>query len=344
MIQTKIEEFCGERNAELVDRLTGVWNSSVRTSHHFLSEQDITGLIPQVKAALQGIEHLIIAWEGAEPVGFMGIQEHKIEMLFLAPSSIGKGLGREMIKLAIDRYGAEYVDVNEQNEQAEGFYRHMGFRTFRRDETDEQGNPFPILHMRIAKKIVVLLASGKRKGNTAQLVDSFARGATEAGHEVEVISLVEHEVKGCLGCNACRYEKPCVQKDAFNGLVPKIKEADCLVFASPLYFWTVSARIKAFIERFYSIAIKDDNPPFGRYEKYPVKDCALLMTAADDNFWTFDKAADYYRYTFIHYIGFHDKGMLLAGGCGHTDGKPQIDKTNHLEEAYEFGKNIYGKD
>lgn len=193
------------------------------------------------------------------------------------------------------------------------------------------------------KKILVIQSSGRSKGNTAQLVESFVKGANERGHYTEVISLVKNEVKPCLGCNACRYEKPCVQKDAFNELIPKIKEADCLVFASPLYFWSMSARIKAFIERFYCIAIKDEKPPFGRYEKYPVKDCALLMTAADNNFWTFEQAVSYYQYTFIHYIGFHDKGMLLAGGCGHTDGKPQIDKTNHLKEAYEFGKNIYSE-
>ena len=193
------------------------------------------------------------------------------------------------------------------------------------------------------KKILVIHSSGRSKGNTAQLVESFVKGANEKGHYTEVISLVKNEVKPCLGCNACRYEKPCIQKDAFNELIPKIKEADCLVFASPLYFWSMSARIKAFIERFYCIAVKDGTPPYGRYEKYPVKDCALLMTAADNNFWTFEQAVSYYQYTFIHYIGFHDKGMLLAGGCGHTDGKPQIDKTNHLKEAYEFGKNIYSE-
>lgn len=193
------------------------------------------------------------------------------------------------------------------------------------------------------KKILVIQSSEKANGNTAQLVNSFVKGAQEKGHSVEVISLVKNEVKPCLGCNACRYEKPCIQKDSFNELVPKIKEADCLVFASPLYFWSMSARIKAFIERFYCIAIKDENPPFGRHEKYPIKDCALLMTAADNNFWTFEQAVSYYQYVFINYIGFRDKGMLLAGGCGHTDGKPQIDKTNHLKEAYEFGKNIYSE-
>ena len=187
------------------------------------------------------------------------------------------------------------------------------------------------------KRIVVIQGGGRPKGNTAQLVDSFKRGAEEAGHSVEVISLLRHEVKGCLGCNACRYGKPCVQKDGFNDLVPKIKEADLLVFASPLYFWTVSSRIKAFIERFYCIAEKDPNPPLGRYERYPVKDCALLMTAADNFFWTFEQAVSYYQFALVNYIGFHNKGMLLAGGCGDTNGKPQIDKTDHLEKAYQFG-------
>lgn len=70
-------------------------------------------------------------------------------MLFLSPSCIGTGLGKRLVSLALRQYDVEYVDVNEQNEKAEGFYRHMGFRTFRRDETDEQGHPFPILHMRM---------------------------------------------------------------------------------------------------------------------------------------------------------------------------------------------------
>lgn len=191
------------------------------------------------------------------------------------------------------------------------------------------------------KRILVIQGGGRPKGNTAQLVSHFVLGAEEAGHHVEVVSLLKNEVKGCLGCNACRYSKPCVQKDSFNDIVPKIIEADMIVFASPLYFWTISSRIKAFVERFYCIAEEDPNPPLGRYEKYPNKDCALLMTAADDFFWTFEQAVSYYQFALVNYIGFHDKGMLLAGGCGDTNGKPQIEKTKHLEEAYLFGKNIY---
>ena len=167
------------------------------------------------------------------------------------------------------------------------------------------------------------------------------KGAEEAGHLVEKVSLLKTEVKGCLGCNACRYGKPCVQKDGFNELVPKIKGADLVVFASPLYFWTISSKLKAFIERFYCIAEEDADPPYGRYERYPVKDSALLMTSADEFFWTFEQAVSYYQFAVVNYIGFHDRGMVLAGGCGDTNGKPQIDKTGHLREAYEFGKNLY---
>ena len=113
------------------------------------------------------------------------------------------------------------------------------------------------------KNILVIQGGGRPKGNTVQLIDSFVKGAMDTGNTVEVISLIKNEVKGCLGCNACRYGKPCVQKDAFNDLVPKIKAADCLVFASPLYFWTISSRIKAFIERFYCIAEEDPSRPSG---------------------------------------------------------------------------------
>lgn len=117
-----------------------------------------------------------------------------------------------------------------------------------------------------------------------------------------------------------------------------------VVFTSPLYFWTISSKLKAFIERFYCIAQRDETPPYGRYEKYPVKDAALLMTSADDFFWTFEQAVSYYQFAIVNYIGFTDKGMLLAGGCGDTNGKPNIRSTAHLKSAYEFGKNIYHND
>ena len=79
------------------------------------------------------------------------------------------------------------------------------------------------------KNILIIQGGGRPNGNTSQLVNSFMSGAKECGHTVELISLLKNEVKGCLGCNACRYGKPCIQKDSFNDLVPKIKNADCIV-------------------------------------------------------------------------------------------------------------------
>lgn len=191
------------------------------------------------------------------------------------------------------------------------------------------------------RNITIILGGGRPAGNTFQLAKSFMEGAQTAGHNVELISLNKHTVNGCIGCNACRYGKPCIQKDDFNDLRPKISGSDCLVFASPLFFWTISAKLKAFIERFYCIAEEDPHPPLGRYERYPVKDCALLMTSADDFFWTYTQALSYYQFTLINYIGFTDKGWLLAGGCGDTNGKPGIAETGYLQKAFIFGKNIY---
>ncbi len=66
------------------------------------------------------------------------------------------------------------------------------------------------------KNILIIQGGGRPNGNTDQLIGQFKKGAEDAGHHVEIISLMKEEVKGCLGCNACRYEKPCVQKDAFG--------------------------------------------------------------------------------------------------------------------------------
>lgn len=112
---------------------------SVRATHHFLTEKDIVRLTPQAEEALRHIETLWVLQDGQSPIGFMGVQNRKIEMLFLHPAYIRKGLGRMLV---------EYVDVNEQNPGAAKFYGLMGFKTFKRNEYDNEGNHFPILEMR----------------------------------------------------------------------------------------------------------------------------------------------------------------------------------------------------
>lgn len=143
----KIEEISGVRDELLLDCLTDVWNQSVRISHTFLNEQDIENIRPYVRIALKEVDHLMMVSHDGMYMGFMGIDDHKIEMLFLAPGCIGRGVGSRLVDLAVNTYGVDKVDVNEANEMARKFYDHKGFYVFQRDEIDGQGNPFPILHM-----------------------------------------------------------------------------------------------------------------------------------------------------------------------------------------------------
>ena len=87
--------------------------------------------------------------ESGQPIAFMGTEENRLEMLLLAPSERGKGLGKQLIQYGVQNYGIQEVTVNEQNPQAVGFYQHLGFETYKRTECDEEGNPYPLLYMKL---------------------------------------------------------------------------------------------------------------------------------------------------------------------------------------------------
>lgn len=148
MVTNIIDIEKSQRSQVLIDKLLEIWKASVRASHHFLTETDIAGLTPQAEGALRYIETLWVMEDGNCPVGFMGVQERKIEMLFLHPGYFRKGLGKMLVGRAFRDLDVEYVDVNEQNSDAKKFYERMGFKTFKRNECDSEGNPFPILEMR----------------------------------------------------------------------------------------------------------------------------------------------------------------------------------------------------
>lgn len=137
-----------QRSMLLIGDILEIWEASVRASHRFLTEEDIKALYPQAEEAVQQIETLWVIQDGLRTVGFMGVQERKIEMLFLHPDYFRKGLGKIFVERAFRDLNVEYVDANEQNPDAVKFYERMGFRTFHRDATDDQGNPFPILRMK----------------------------------------------------------------------------------------------------------------------------------------------------------------------------------------------------
>lgn len=136
-----------ERDGGLLNSLTALWEASVRATHHFLREADISNQKPYVTEALAGIRHLYVA-DAAAPTAFIGIQDEKIEMLFVSPQHLRKGIGKRLVDMAVRNHGAVFVDVNEQNPDARAFYEKLGFVGSGRTETDGQGNPFPIIEMR----------------------------------------------------------------------------------------------------------------------------------------------------------------------------------------------------
>lgn len=137
-----------DRNSLLIEQLLGVWESSVKATHLFLSENEIEGIKKYVPQALNEIPHLIIVEnENQVPMGFMGIVEQHLEMLFISHEERGKGLGKALLQYGIEKYSIHDLAVNEQNPLAKGFYEHMGFKVYKRTENDEQGNPYPLLYM-----------------------------------------------------------------------------------------------------------------------------------------------------------------------------------------------------
>lgn len=134
------------------DRLVEVWEASVRATHHFLSESDIQFLKPLVREGVFGLKHLYCVRDMENVlVGFVGVDDEKMEALFVHPAWHGAGIGRRLARYAVLDLGATLVDVNEQNEQALAFYQHLGFEVYGRSELDSTGKPFPLLHMRVGK-------------------------------------------------------------------------------------------------------------------------------------------------------------------------------------------------
>lgn len=141
-----------DRTTTLINKLLEVWEDSVKATYLFLSNEEIENIKKYVPQALKGVSHLIIIEnENNVPIAFMGIEDTKLEMLFIKNSERGKGLGKQLLNYGIKNYKINELVVNEQNHKAKGFYEHMGFKTYKRSELDEQGNAYPILYMRLEK-------------------------------------------------------------------------------------------------------------------------------------------------------------------------------------------------
>ncbi|TVZ16279.1 GNAT family N-acetyltransferase [Maribacter sp. MAR_2009_72] len=144
----KIDTIEKEEYKSLVE----LWEASVRATHHFLKEEDIEYFKPLIlNTYLDAVELRGIRNDDEKIVGFLGVADQNLEMLFIHPEYRGKKIGKTLLAYAIDHLEVTKVDVNEQNEQAVGFYKHCGFKTINRSALDSSGKPYPTLHMALSR-------------------------------------------------------------------------------------------------------------------------------------------------------------------------------------------------
>jgi putative acetyltransferase len=130
--------------------LVQIWRSAVDATHHFLATDHRAEIERRLASDYLPHVRLAVAEIAGRPVGFAGTDSGKLEMLFVTADSRGSGVGTRLIRHVIEAHDVDSVDVNEQNEQAVGFYRRVGFTVTGRSERDGEGRPYPLLHMRLA--------------------------------------------------------------------------------------------------------------------------------------------------------------------------------------------------
>lgn len=177
----------------------------------------------------------------------------------------------------------------------------------------------------MAKNIVVLNGSPRKKGNTSELVRAFAEGAEGAGHQVTEFFLNGMNVHGCLGCFGGGKDPahPCVQSDDMDSVYAAYREADVVVLASPLYYWGISGQLKIAFDRLFAVAECD--PDY----RNPVKESVLLMAAEGDGF---EESAQWYDNLERH-IGWKSLGKVLCGSVmqvGDIAGKLELEEARAL--------------
>lgn len=181
----------------------------------------------------------------------------------------------------------------------------------------------------MSKNILVLTGSPRKGGNSDQLADAFIAGAQQAGHTVVKYVTADKQIKGCRACNTC-FSKgtACSFSDDFNELAPLVEQADMIVFATPLYWFSFPVQLKAALDKFFSFLIGQKN--------LKIKDCALLACAGDKNEAGFDGLVTTYKLIAGH-MGWKDKGTILVPGLMAKD---DILKTDGLTRGEELGESI----
>ena len=176
-------------------------------------------------------------------------------------------------------------------------------------------------------KIIVLVGSMRKGGNTELLAQAFADGAGK-NNEVEIISVVDYKINPCIGCNSCfkREGNKCFQNDNMNSIYDKLKAADIVVIASPVYFYGISAELKAIIDRLHT----------PMRNEFKIKKLALLLVGAAALPNLFDSIKLQYQMV-LDYFHLEDLGMVLVRNVKDIG---DIKNNAALKEAYELGLSV----
>lgn len=173
--------------------------------------------------------------------------------------------------------------------------------------------------------IVVISGSPRKGGNTEIMAETFAKGAKESGHEVTIKTLSTLKVAPCTACGYCFTSGGvCAQKDDMSEILEVIDKADMLVFASPVYWFDISAQLKCAIDRMYA------RGKIGFHHKY----VALLLNSGSPG--VYDAAIAQYKAT-NSYLKWEDKGIITISGM---EKKGSMNNSEKLKEVFEFGKNL----
>lgn len=177
----------------------------------------------------------------------------------------------------------------------------------------------------MSKKVLILSGSPRKGGNSDILCDEFARGATEAGHEVEKVRVAAKEIHPCIACYHCRDNGgKCVFQDDMTEVMQKMIDADVLVLASPVYFYSIDAQLKAVIDR-----------TVARWLEVKNKEFYYITTMADEEAASADTTLACFRGYADCVEGAVEKGVVIGGGVYEPG---TVKQTPAMEKAYEMGK------
>ena len=183
------------------------------------------------------------------------------------------------------------------------------------------------------RKVLILMGSPRKTGNSAVLSEHLARGATYAGAQVETLYIHGMNIKPCTGCKECQEEEAtgCVIDDAMQDVYGKLEEADSIVFASPVYWFSVSSQLKSVIDRIYAVGVGDKNIFRG-------KRLGVLLAYADSDPYT-SGAVNALR-MFQDISGY--LGTTIAGAAyGSASEAGEIGNNEALmKEVYELGEKL----